>query len=651
VQLTELVGREREREEAGRLLREHRAVTLVGPGGIGKTRLSLAIASDAVGDFEDGVFWVPLAPVLDPDLVEPTVSRALGITGNLSDHVANREMLLVLDNFEQVVEAAAYLAELLGSAPGLKLLVTSREALRITGEWEYAVPSLAEIEAATLFTERARAVRSDFAPSDAVAQLCRRLDGLPLALELAAARVKVLSPEHILARLDHRLDLLTASARDIPARQRTLRATVDWSYELLAQEEQALFARLGVFSGGWTLDAAETICDASLDGMESLVAKSLVRQAGERFAMLETIRECAVERLERSSEGEELRDRHAHFFLEFAEEAAPGLERADQEEWVPRLDDEHDNLRAAIDHFIGSGESQFELRLVAALWKFWFDRGLWEESRRAVERVAGIVPIVASPAWVSVMHGAAWTTWRLGDYTACEDFAEEGLQLSRELGDARLIGRSLSISATCRGDTAAKWERARGLLEESWKVCESAGDLYGMSRAANNLAIGAKVAGDITRAAEGFAQSLSIARQASDKKGCAVALMNLASTECSLGEYALSRAHFAESLTVARKLGVGEVVVEVLYGVANLAADIGDFERAGACVGAAQREGAFGHVLEGWDRDDYDRTIDSIRRNRGEDGLRRAIAAGRSLTLDSVLEYLTADETLEPAPE
>ncbi len=250
VQPTALVGRDRECEQVGALLREHRLVTLVGPGGTGKTRLALQVAADAIEDFEDGVFWVPLAAIRDPELVEPAIARVVGVKDGLANHLASRQALFVLDNFEQVVDAASRLAELLGSAPRIKLLATSREPLRLSSEWEYLVPSMSHSEAVALFTERARALRSEFQPDQAVAEICRRLDGLPLAIELAAARIKVLSPAQILERLGRRLDLLTAGARDLPDRQRTLRSTIDWSYELLLPMERELFARLGLFSGG-----------------------------------------------------------------------------------------------------------------------------------------------------------------------------------------------------------------------------------------------------------------------------------------------------------------------------------------------------------------------------------------------------------------
>lgn len=638
VQSTALIGRDGARVEAGRLLREHRLVTLVGPGGIGKTRLALQVAAEAVDEFEDGVFWVPLTTVRDPELVQPAVARALGVKDGLADHLANREVLLLLDNFEQVVDAAPGLAELLSATARLKLLVTSREALNLTGEWEYAVPSLLPIEALALFTERAKALKAGFEPDDAVAEICRHLDGLPLAIELAAARVKVLAPTQLLERLSGRLDLLTDGARDLPARQRTMRATVEWSCDLLVPDEQDLFARLGVFSGGWTLDAAEAVCQANLDGIQSLVAKSLVGHVQGRFTMLETIRECAVERLHTSSVRDGLWNRHARFFLALAEEAAPALERGDQEAFG-RLDIEHDNVRAALDHFIHSGESELEVRLVAAIWHFWFDQGLWHEASRAVERALASSS-GTTPARVAVMHGVAWTASRQGDARAGYALAEESLRLSRELGDDRLIAWSQRIMGVCVMDEDR--ERASELFEKSAGFSESAGDMLGLSASLNNLAITATATGDHRRAVDGLRRALAIARQSRDPRGSSIFLMNLATAERRLGEYRQASAHLAESLAMARLIGLREVIVEVLYGAADLAARVGDYASAGRLVGAGQREGDFGHILEQDDRDEFEHTLSSIRQNLGEDGLYQSIAAGNAMTLDSALEYLQA---------
>ena len=359
IQVTALIGRQRECDEVTTLVGEHRLVTLVGPGGCGKTRLALQVAAATIDEFKDGVFWIPLAPVREPDLVEPTIAKVMGISGGLAAHLANRKALLLLDNFEQLIDAAPSLGELLGATTALKLLVTSREPLQLSGEWEYAVPPLPQNDAIALFTERARALKTDFEPDAAVAEVCRRLDGLPLAIELAAARVKALGPQQLLDRLGRRLDVLTSGTRDVPTRQRTLRATIDWSYELLAPTEQELFMRLAVFVGGWTLDAAEAVADAGIDTLESLVVKSLVGRNADRFGMLETLREYALERLDASGQGERLRDRHARFFLELAEMGHPEVERGEAR-WTRRLGAEHDNLRVALQHFVEAGDSGLE---------------------------------------------------------------------------------------------------------------------------------------------------------------------------------------------------------------------------------------------------------------------------------------------------
>lgn len=634
---TPLIGREREREEVTALLRDHRLVTLVGPGGSGKTRLALHVATTAIEEFKDGVYWVPLATVREPALVEPTIAHVVGVTGDLANHLADRPVLLLLDNVEQVIDAGSGLAELLGSTAGLKLLVTSREPLHLSGEWEYAVLPLPQIDAVALFTERARASKADFVADDVVAEICRRLDGLPLALELAAARVKALTPPQMLERLNRRLELLTAGTRDLPSRQRTMRATVDWSYELLTTEERELLVCLGVFSGGWTLDAAEAVCDANLDTLESLVAKSLVWRVGERFGMLETIREYALERLDAATERENLRTRHAQFFLVLAERGAAEFDRGEQGTWAQRLDIEHDNLRAALEHFTDSGQSSLELRLVALMWKVWFDQGLWQESRRAVEGALASSS-GTTPDRVTVMLGAAWTAWRQGDVRTGTRFADESLELSRALDDPPLIARSLRTLGTCvMGDDL---DRASALTEESAALSESIGDLVGLTAALNNLAMMAIASGNDRRGAEMFERALSIARQSGNRRGCCVFLMNLAEAERRLGEFQPARAHLAESFAPARELGIREVVVEVLYCLAALASDAGDHGWAGALIGAAQREGDFGHVLEEADRDVYERTMSSIRQGLGAEGMDSAIAAGRVLTLDAVAKYL-----------
>jgi predicted ATPase/class 3 adenylate cyclase len=388
---TPFLGRERELGEVLALLArdDARLLTLTGPGGTGKTWLGLRAAAGGAGDYPDGVFWVPLAALRDPELVLEETARVLGAKDSLVEYIADKQLLLLFDNFEQVVEAAQPLAELLSACPRLQLLVTSREPLRLIGEQEYSVPPLVHDEAVGFFLARARAVRPDFEAEDAVAEICRRLDHLPLALELAAARVKALTATQILERLEQRLGLLTGGARDRPERQRTLRAAIEWSYDLLTDEEGRLFAGLAVFRGGCTLEAAEEITQTDVDTLQSLVDKSLLRFSDERYWMLETIREYAAERLERRGEALALADRHADHFIALAKTRGASVE----EEKGPALYAELDNIRCALAWLGGSGNVERELRLATvAFWCLWTQASLRELHRwlaSALERADG----------------------------------------------------------------------------------------------------------------------------------------------------------------------------------------------------------------------------------------------------------------------
>jgi predicted ATPase/class 3 adenylate cyclase len=369
------LGREAELSEAEALLREARFLTVSGPGGTGKTRFAIELASRQLEEFPNGIFWVPLAALRDPAAVLEEAARVLGARDSLPAHIADKKMLLLLDNFEQVVDAALGLSQLLANCPNLRLLVTSRETLRVEGEIEYSLPPLTDDEGIALFSARARVH-----PSAAVRELCLRLDGLPLAIELAAARAKVVSPEELLRRLSQRLDLLKGG-RDAESRHATLRATIAWSYELLRAEERQLFARMGIFAGGCTLEAAEDVCTADLDTLHALLDKSLLRRTDGRYWMLETIREYALERLAERGEGPATVNRHTDYFLRFAEEAYPHLEGPDQRAWFDRLDPEHDNLRAALAHAIDDGDRGVELRLAVAVAPFRVRRGYLSEGR------------------------------------------------------------------------------------------------------------------------------------------------------------------------------------------------------------------------------------------------------------------------------
>jgi predicted ATPase len=368
VPATPFLGREQEVDHVAGLLRrpEIRLVTLTGTGGSGKTRLALQAAAAAADDYGHGVWWVPLSSLVDPALVDAVASQALGSEDQLADAVGDKRLLLVLDNFEHLVDAAPIVAETIVSCPHLSVLVTSREPLHIDGEWEFAVDPLRERDAIALFVQRATAVRSDFTANGEVLEICRCLDCLPLAIELAAARVKVLELPALLQRLEQRLPLLAGGSRSAPERQRTLRATIAWSYELLTAEEQATFANLAVFAGGCTLEAAEEICDAGVDAIASLVDKSLIRHSGDRYWMLQTIREYAYELLEDSRGAGAVRDRHAEHYLALAELAnTEGFEKS----WR-RFQPENDNVRAALDHLRDRGPSQY-LQLAGALGDFW----------------------------------------------------------------------------------------------------------------------------------------------------------------------------------------------------------------------------------------------------------------------------------------
>ena len=420
------VGREREVSGVVELFEDGaRLVTLSGAGGSGKTRLAIESAAELVPEFRNGVFWIGLAALRESALVAETVAEALGAKDGLAEHIGERELLLLLDNFEQVVEAASELAALLESCPNLRLLVTSRELLRIRGEVEYAVPPLAQPEAVELFCARSQLQRSDD-----IAELCRRLDNLPLAVELAAARTSVLSPAQILERLSQQLDLLRGG-RGSESRQQTLRATIEWSYELLSEEERRLFARLSVFAGGCTLEAAETVCGADLDVLQSLVDKSLIRHMEERFWMLETIREFGLERLEETGGAEELGHRHSAYFLALGELARPELVGRSSRIWFDRLQAEHGNVRAVLGDALEHGRFDVALRLGGAIWLFWLTRGYWSEGRRWLESALALSTESDPRLRFDALWGAGLLAIWLGDLERGRAAAEELLALCR----------------------------------------------------------------------------------------------------------------------------------------------------------------------------------------------------------------------------
>jgi len=503
------VGREREVSEVVSLLQDGaRLVTLAGPGGSGKTRLAIEAAAELVPEFGNGVFWVGLAALRDPALVTETVAQTLGAKDGLVDHIAERELLLLLDNFEQVVEAAPELASLLEACRNLRLLVTSRELLRVRGEVEYAIRALSRSEAVELFS-----ARSQLPPDKTIAELCTRLDNLPLAVELAAARTSVLSPAQILDRVAQRLDLLKGG-RDAEARHQTLRATIAWSYEILSEEEQQLFAQLAVFTGGCTLDAAEQVVGADLDVLQALVDKSLLRHTDERFWMLETIRDYARERLEASTDAREVRRRHAEFFLAKAQEAEPHL-RAESKEWLDRLEREQDNLRAALDEFEASDESELVLALMGAAWWLWSSRGPVAEGRRRLERAlaADRTPTIVR---AKALMGAADLTSDTEDHAMTRLRAEEALELSRELGDSWGAAYCLLILGVVFASEDA-WPEAHSLLTESVQLFREVDDEHWAQQGSRRLAWSYEGLGDLERARALHEEGLRWARASGDE--------------------------------------------------------------------------------------------------------------------------------------
>jgi predicted ATPase/DNA-binding SARP family transcriptional activator len=550
-----LIGRERELDEAGALLGSHRLLTLTGPGGSGKTRLALELAAEAAEEFAGGVYWVPLQAVRDPDLVLPTIAQTLGAKAGLAEHIGGRRILLLLDSLEQVLGAAPALAELLVRAPALKLFVTSREPLHLAAEHEYPVAPLREPDAVALFLERARAVKPDFEADEAVPEICRRLDCLPLAIELAAARTKALAPAALLQRLERRLVLLTGGARDAPERHRTLRATIAWSYDLLSEQEQTLFRRLGVFAGGWTLDAAEEVCGAELDTLASLVDKSLVRSEGERYSMLDTIREFALE-LREGGGTEELRRRHADYYLGLAREIDARIRGPQAFELLDQLERDHDNMREALAWLLDADPLD-GLRLAVWIKPFWTIRNRAQEAAhwfaQALTRAGDSDPALRSHA----LRDAGEFAEMLGDDVEARRLYEEALELATRYGDKNEIAYALL--------DLRRFDEALVLFRE-------VGNERAIGHALHVLAARAQQAGDLAQSRRLLEQSLAIARRLEIP-------WHLAGRLHSLGDFALdaddldeAAGLYRESLEIDVKLRDDLAIAYCLAGLAAVAA-------------------------------------------------------------------------------
>ena len=632
---TPFLGREHELAEVCALLEDARLLTLTGPGGTGKTRLGLQAAAEAGERYLDGIFWVPLAPLRDSELVLVTAAQALGAKDGLAEHLADKLLLLLFDNFEHVMEAAPGVSELLASCPNVHLLVTSRELLRVPGEQAYPVPPLEPEDGTKLFLARARAALPSFVPSTAVPELCARLENLPLALELAAARVRVLSPEQLVERLSQRLDLLKAG-RGVDPRQQTLRATIEWSHELLTEDEQRLFARLSVFTGGCTLESAEAICDADLDTLESLVDKSLVRvREDDRFWMLETIREYAVERLDKSDEAEMFRGRHAEHFLELGEEAELNT-RVYSGEWIRRLELEHDNLRAALDHLAASGENELVLQLAGALSVFWHEGGHVAEGRRRLEGALQGQER-STPARARALTGAALMAYGSGDVTAARSTAGQALELHRRLGDAR--GAAFNLNVLCvaaieEGDL----EQAQRFAEESLALFREAGDERESVAATRTLAFTYHSRGDLDRARTLHESNLAQAQALGFKETEAGTLGSLAMIAFEQGRVddalALGKQNLLACLDFGSLQGIAQSLCRSAATFAVLPGKAATAARLLSCFeGLREQIG----VSEAWVARMNEQTLSAIRARLDESAFAEAWEQGRALTIDEAV--------------
>lgn len=625
-QLTPLVGREHEIEAIMQLLlkSEVRLVTLTGPGGIGKTSLSLQVALSLLDEFTHGVFFVGLAAISDAELVLPTIAQTLGIRENQSQslresviaYLRDKRLLLVLDNFEQVVAAAPVVSDLLAACPQLKILATSRIVLRLKGEREYPVaplPSpdprvagyskdtLSQYAAVELFIQRALAVKPDFEVNNdnapAIAEICFRLEGLPLAIELAAARLKLFSPQALLSRLGSRLQMLRGGGRDTPARHQTLRQAIAWSYDLLAPTEQTFFKRLAVFTGGCSLEAVEAICHAdmpggaldALDALAALIDQSLLRQEqtpeGEpRFVMFETIREFALERLRASDEWEATRRRHANFFLTLAEKAEPELTGPKQTLWLNLLEREHDNLRAFLSWVEETGQADYGLRLAAAICRFWIARGHRHEG---CERLLALLalPGAAPPTRerAKVLNAVGTIMHELGDYATARQRLEESLKIWREFGDKKgvaIVINNLGWIAAQLGELIAASE----LSGESLALHGKLGDKRGMAVAFNNLAAVAFLHSEYPLASSLQEQSLKLRQESGDERGVAFATAMLGWFDVVQGNFEKAAALLESARGKLQQVGDNRMMGFIVWIRAQMALAQGDFERAAIII-------------------------------------------------------------------
>jgi predicted ATPase/DNA-binding SARP family transcriptional activator len=669
--LDRLVGRAGEVAEVGELIRgDLRLLTLTGPGGTGKTRLALEVARSSAPEFDEGARFVSLAPLADPELVLPTITTALGIRAleGESEPKAMRRiledasLLLVLDNYEHLLEAAPVASRLAAAIPHLTILTTSRAPLHVTGEHLWPVSpldlpepdpnpdpgELGEIAAVALFVDRARAVQPTFeltrSNSAAVAEICVRLDGLPLAIELAAARVGALTPETMVSRFDRALPLLGSGPRDAPERQRTLESTIRWSYDLLAEPRERVIRWLSVFAGGWTIEAATAVCDASADDVEALVETNLVRQAGldgeRRFTMLRTIREFAHDRLLGAGEESEAARQHAEYFLALAQRAEVELRGPNEAAWMTLLELEHDNLRAALTSSIQSGAPERALRIANSLWRFWYTHGHFAEGRRwlslALEAGAASSP---SDLRAKALSAAARLALPLGDLVDARALAEQSLELFRDQDDPVGMRGALAVLGILR-TSEGDFDGAASIDQQAIGVARQSGDRHGEAMSTLSLGYIALLRNDLEQAERLFRRSGKLLRDVGEREGEGFALVNLTLVNLRNDQYDEAAELVNESLAAFMDVGSKQGIsysLECLAAVATARNRADDATRLQAC--AEQLRDEIGVSLQSYEQALHDSTTDFALETLGPGGLARERERGRSMTLDEACTY------------
>jgi len=673
--MTSFVGRRADLDQLRQLLGRNRLITLIGPGGIGKTSLAIELARQAASEFVDGAWFVDLAPLTDPAVVGPTVARSLGLTEQperpivdfLKTHLAKRELLLVLDNFEHLLAASEFVEDILVSAPGLKLLVTSRSILNLYGEQEFAVQPLAfpapgaqadvdhltNYEAVELFVDRARLAKPGLRMTDenarTVADICSRLDGLPLAIELAASRVRIMEPREILTRIEQRLPVLASGGSNVPPRQRTLNGAIAWSYELLRPAEQDLFGRLSIFAGGCTLDAAEAICHSGgelsvdiFDGIASLVAQSLVIQKSDggdsRFTMLTTIREFGRERLDSAGLLDEIGQRHLFYFRDLAETAEPHLLKVDHAGWLDRFEREHDNIRDALHRALDKHDPENGMRLGAALWRFWLQRGYLREGRSWLEELLTMDPESVSVARAKAFTALGGLAYWLTDDETTERAYESALSIYRQIGDDNSVAEALynlAFVPIMREDQ----EEGRRRSEANLALAREIGNPHLVARNQLTLATAALIADEPHQAAVYGEEALTYFRAVRDHFHLSWALGLLGEAYRLLGNVPAGLKAYRESLRVVTEVRDLPLIGATLEEISALESSAGRHIEAMHLLGAAVRlmeatGASLPHqAITRWHVEDV------AKHTIGTEAVQEALAEGRQMTLEEVIEY------------